>query len=151
VRISEVSRRSGIPATALRYYESIGLISARRTSNGYRQYDHDVLARLDLIEASKELDLPLDDIAAHLNTMQTSSCTDVRDNLQPLLAERLHQLDQKLARLKQLRQRLATADNALAACPDRSETCSTECVFAHRPERPAALRPPSPSETRDQN
>jgi DNA-binding transcriptional MerR regulator len=41
------------------------LITARRTTNGYREYE-DVLSRLDLIDASKELDLPLQTIAWHL-------------------------------------------------------------------------------------
>ncbi len=53
MRISEVSRRSGVSASALRYYESIGLISPQRARNGYRDYDAEVLSRLDLIEASK--------------------------------------------------------------------------------------------------
>ncbi|MBS3178790.1 MerR family DNA-binding transcriptional regulator [Pseudoclavibacter sp. Marseille-Q4354] len=34
MRISEVSKRSGISATALRYYESIGLVTPHRSSNG---------------------------------------------------------------------------------------------------------------------
>ncbi len=129
MRISEVSKRSGVSATALRYYESIGLITPRRSSNGYRVFDVDVLARLDLIEASKELGLPLEDIGQHLRMLDTASCTDVRDGLLPILAERVRQLDEKRARLDALRARLGRADHNLAACPDRDERCSTECIF----------------------
>jgi len=43
MRISEVSKRSGVAPTALRYYESIGLIAPGRTRNGYRDYDAAVL------------------------------------------------------------------------------------------------------------
>jgi len=132
VRISDVSKRSGVSATALRYYESIGLITPGRSGNGYRDYDADVLARLDLIESSKELGLPLEDIGRHLGTLETTSCTDVRDALRPLLAERVRQLDEKRARLDELRSRLDRADHDLAACPDRDELCSTECIFRTR-------------------
>lgn len=132
MQISDVSKRSGVSATALRYYESIGLITPGRGSNGYRDYDADVLARLDLIESSKELGLPLEDIGRHLRALETTSCTDVRDSLRPLLAERVRQLDAKRARLDELRSRLDHADHDLAACPDRDERCSTECIFRAR-------------------
>lgn len=129
MRISEVSRRSGIPATALRYYEKFGLISARRARNGYRDYDEDVLARLDLIEASKELGLPLAEIGQHLDVVQTRSCTEVRDSLRPLLARQLRLIEDKRARLDRLHRRLAAAEAGLAACPDRAERCASECAL----------------------
>lgn len=135
MRISEVSRRSGVPATALRYYETIGLITARRTSNGYRAYDEDILGRLDLIEASKELGLPLETIAQHLQVLQTQSCTDVRDRLLPLLQEQLRKIDDKRARLERLSNRLRAAEAGLAACPDSDDRCSTECALGATSER----------------
>ncbi|MBI4901291.1 MAG: MerR family transcriptional regulator [Actinobacteria bacterium] len=46
MRISQVARSTGIPTTTLRYYDSLGLIGARRESNGYRSYDETVLERL---------------------------------------------------------------------------------------------------------
>ena len=134
VRISEVSRRSGVPATALRYYETIGLIAARRAGNGYRDYDDDVLGRLDLIEASKELGLPLEQIVRHLDVLQTRSCTEVRDSLRPLLAEQLREIEEKRVRLESLGRRLRAADAGLAGCPDRDERCSSECAFSPRPD-----------------
>ncbi|KQQ51363.1 MerR family transcriptional regulator [Plantibacter sp. Leaf314] len=125
MRISEVSKRTGVAPTALRYYESIGLIAPGRTLSGYRDYDTAVLGRLDLVEASKELGLPFADIGRHLRSLEDDSCTDVRDQLRPLLAERVRQIDEKRARLDQ-------ADHGLAACPDRDDHCSTECVFRTR-------------------
>lgn len=134
VRISEVSRRSGVPATALRYYETIGLLTTRRSSNGYREYDEDVLGRLDLIEASKELGLPLEDIARHLDALQTRSCTEVRDRLRPLLAQQLRQIEEKRARLDRLSRRLRAAEAGLAHCPDRDDLCSSECALSPVPD-----------------
>lgn len=129
MRISEVSRRSGVPATALRYYETIGLITARRTSNGYRDYDEDVLGRLDLIEASKELGLPLEVVAEHLQVLQSKSCTEVRDTLRPLLSEQLRKIDEKRAHLEKLSARLRAAEAGLAACPDSDDRCSSKCAL----------------------
>lgn len=129
MRISEVSRRSGVPATALRYYETVGLITARRARNGYRDYDENVLGRLDLIEASKELGLPLEEIARHLDALQTRSCTEVRDSLRPLLVRQLRQIEEKRARLERLSRRLRAAGAGLASCPDRDELCSSECAL----------------------
>ncbi|MGV0108951.1 MerR family transcriptional regulator [Arthrobacter sp. CP30] len=136
MRISAVSQRSGVTTTALRYYESIGLITSRRALNGYRDYDSEVLNRLDLIEASKELGLPLEDIGRYLRSLDEESCTTVRDNLRPLLAERLRQLEEKRARLDALRVRLDQADQGLANCPDSDEHCSTECIFRARNAAP---------------
>ncbi|WP_380161992.1 MerR family transcriptional regulator [Kineococcus sp. R86509] len=132
MRIAEVARRSGLPATTLRYYESLGLLSVRRGPNGYRDYDYDsdVLTRLDLIEASKELGLSLEEVAGHLGVMGEGSCTQVRDHLHPLLVQQVARIEAKLVALEQLRHRLSTAEVALAGCPDRSESCATECVLA---------------------
>lgn len=144
MRISEVSRRSGISATALRYYESIGLIRPGRAGNGYREYDATTLQRLDLIEASKELGLPLTDIRSHLDSLDVDSCTAVRERLRPLLAERVRQIDEKRARLDALRARLDIADRGLEQCEDRDERCSTECIFRAYEGRAGGCSKPSP-------
>ena len=49
--VSDVSRRSGFAASALRYYESQGLIVASRTGGGQRRYQRGVLRRLAFIRA----------------------------------------------------------------------------------------------------
>ncbi|WP_378147060.1 MerR family DNA-binding transcriptional regulator [Cnuibacter sp. UC19_7] len=43
--IGELSRRSGVSARSLRYYEQHGLIEAERGANGYREYDEAAVAR----------------------------------------------------------------------------------------------------------
>ncbi len=46
--VSELSRRSGVPATTLRYYGQVGLLPSRRTKSGYRVYDeHELRPVLD--------------------------------------------------------------------------------------------------------
>ena len=63
MRIGELTERSGVPSTALRYYEQVGLLPApSRTSSGYRSYDADVLPRLKFIRAAQAVGLSLTDI-----------------------------------------------------------------------------------------
>jgi MerR family redox-sensitive transcriptional activator SoxR len=62
--IGEVARRSGAPVSALRYYESLGLISSTRTSGGQRRFARDVLRRVAVIQAGQRVGLSLSQIQA---------------------------------------------------------------------------------------
>lgn len=62
MRISEVTARSGVPATALRYYEELELSSSARAGKGYREYGPEVLERLGFISVAKKMDLDLTQI-----------------------------------------------------------------------------------------
>ena len=128
MRIAEVVRRSGVPATALRYYESVGLIEAWREPNGYRSYDAAVLDRLSFIEAAKQLDLPLTEIADLLTVVEGDTCSQVREAVHPKLEQRLHEVDRRLEALQRLRERLAAATTSVAACPDDGRSCRSECM-----------------------
>lgn len=128
VRISEVAARSGIPATTLRYYDSIGLLDARRDPNGYRIYDDDVFDRLTFVEAAKQLDLSLPEISELVRVVEGDTCTEVRDALYPKLTERLRAVDTHLANLRLLRSRLIAATRRVAACPDSPTSCRSECL-----------------------
>ncbi|KNC20001.1 transcriptional regulator [Arthrobacter sp. RIT-PI-e] len=129
MRISEVARKSGVPATTLRFYESAGLIAAGRSMNGYREYDEAVLERLSFIDGAKQLDLSLPEISDLLTVVEDESCTQVRETLRPKLAERLREVDERLAVLQRLRGRLAEANRNVTACPDSGRRCRTECAL----------------------
>jgi DNA-binding transcriptional MerR regulator len=130
VRISELSRRSGVPVTALRFYGSVGLIAAARGANGYRDYDESAVDRLTFIHGAKQLDLSLPEIVELLDVLEAESCTHVRETLRPKLDARLRDVDQRLAVLTKLRARLVDATGHVAACPDSGDRCRTECVLA---------------------
>lgn len=61
--VGEVAERSGFAASALRYYEEIGLIDAERTDGGQRRYERGVLRRLAFIAAARHVGLSLEEIA----------------------------------------------------------------------------------------
>ena len=64
--VSEVARRSGFAASALRYYEREGLIRATRTGGGQRRFERNVLRRLAFIRAARNVGLSLDEIRDEL-------------------------------------------------------------------------------------
>lgn len=64
--VSEVARRSGFAASALRYYEREGLIRATRTGGGQRRFERNVLRRLAFIRAARNVGLSLEEIRVEL-------------------------------------------------------------------------------------
>ncbi|HEX5479925.1 MAG TPA: redox-sensitive transcriptional activator SoxR [Dehalococcoidia bacterium] len=61
--ISELSGRSGVAPSALRYYESVGLIAADRTSGNQRRYRRSTLRRVAVIRAAQTMGVPLATVA----------------------------------------------------------------------------------------
>jgi MerR family redox-sensitive transcriptional activator SoxR len=62
IAIGELSARSGLAPSALRYYEDIGLIHSERTSGGRRRYRRATLRRLAFIRAAQTIGLSLDEV-----------------------------------------------------------------------------------------
>lgn len=64
--IGEVTRRSGVAASALRFYEERGLISSERAGSGHRRFRRPVLRRIAFIVFAQRVGLSLDEIGAEL-------------------------------------------------------------------------------------
>jgi MerR family transcriptional regulator, redox-sensitive transcriptional activator SoxR len=77
--IGEVATRSGLAASALRYYERQGLISASRTSGGTRRFDREVLRRVAFIRVAQRVGLSLDEIGEALATLPDGRTPTVAD------------------------------------------------------------------------
>jgi MerR family transcriptional regulator, redox-sensitive transcriptional activator SoxR len=69
ITIGELARRSGVATSALRFYESRGLISSTRTSGGQRRFARPTLRRVAFIQAAQRVGLSLDEIATALHTL----------------------------------------------------------------------------------
>ena len=100
--VSEVAHRSGFAASALRFYEREGLITASRTSGGQRRYRRGVLRRLAFIRAARNVGLSLDEVAAAL-----ASLPDARNPTKADWTRLSHswrgRLDEQIAALTKLR------------------------------------------------
>ncbi|OPG11332.1 redox-sensitive transcriptional activator SoxR [Microbispora sp. GKU 823] len=69
--LSEVVRRTGVPASALYFYERKGLIVTERNASNQRLYPRHMIRRVSLIIVAKRLSIPLTDVAAVFATLPT--------------------------------------------------------------------------------
>lgn len=67
--IGDLARRSGVATSALRFYESRGLIAAERTAGRQRRYSRATLRRVAFIHAAQRVGLTLDEIAVALRQL----------------------------------------------------------------------------------
>jgi DNA-binding transcriptional MerR regulator len=144
--ISELSARSGVPTSTLRYYEAEGLLPAGRASNGYRVYGPAAADRLAFIAQAKHLDLPLSSVRELVDAWESEPCQSVRAKYRPMLAERAAEVDERRAALGVLRATLATAVERLDMLPDRDEPCDGRCTDLGRAhsDLPVVAAEPAP-------
>jgi MerR family transcriptional regulator, copper efflux regulator len=147
LRISQLAERSGVPATTLRFYETVGLLPADRTPSGYRVYDETAVERLDFIGAAKQLGLPLEEIADLLQVWANGSCAQVRADLQPRVATRIAEAEERSAELSAFVATLQRALEHLDALPDRAGRCDPDCGFLG-PQPSGSAAPVVPHHTR---
>jgi MerR family transcriptional regulator, redox-sensitive transcriptional activator SoxR len=105
--IGELSRRSGVSQSALRFYERQGLIAAERTNGNQRRYPSVTLRRVALVQAGKAAGIPLERIRQALETLPAGRPPTKRD-WQRLSASWGRELDERIATLEAIRTRLTT-------------------------------------------
>jgi len=103
--IGEVARRTGVAASALRFYEQAGLITAARTDGNQRRYERATLRRIAFIQAGKAAGIPLAEIQAALDRLPSTRAPNRRD--WEALSQRWREdLDRRIDTLAALRDRL---------------------------------------------
>jgi DNA-binding transcriptional MerR regulator len=107
--IGELSRRTGVGAHLLRYYEAQGLLEPRRGGNGYREYDDDAVLTVVQIRRLLQAGLSTDDIryllpCASGTAPEIEPCGDLVD----FFRERLDDIDTRIDALTQSREALTT-------------------------------------------
>ncbi|MFI0355128.1 MerR family transcriptional regulator [Actinomadura sp. 9N407] len=114
--IAEVAERSGLAPSALRFYESRGLIASAGRNGLRRTYRPDVLDRLGLIACARGAGFTIAEIA----TFVLARPTDVE--LRARMADKARAIDDDIARLVRMRDGLRHASTCthapLVACPD---------------------------------
>ena len=96
--IGQLAARGGIAASALRFYESQGLLHDHRTDSGQRRYLRDTLRRVAFIKAAQEVGLSLEDIRSAFEVLPTdhnateADWTALAERWQAMLAERMRLL-----------------------------------------------------------
>ncbi len=121
--IGQLARITGIAAKNIRYYESIGLLPCpERTMNGYRRYKQADVNRLTLLRRLRLLGVPLADLSPLLTGASEARCSEVLQEILPLVARKLATLDREIADLQQLRVQVEQYQHQLTVChPDEQE------------------------------
>ena len=102
ITIGEAAKRSGVAASALRYYEERGLIESERAGSGHRRYPRAVLRRISFIVFAQRIGLTLDEIAAELSRLPGDTVPTGRDWAR-LSGTWRKRIDNRIAELERLR------------------------------------------------
>jgi len=105
--IGEVAERSGVAASALRFYDRRGLIGTTRTDGNQRRFDRSVLRRIAFIQAGRAAGITLTEIGAALEGLPTHRTPSRRD-WERLSKGWREDLDARIETLQALRNRLST-------------------------------------------
>jgi MerR family transcriptional regulator, redox-sensitive transcriptional activator SoxR len=131
--ISEVARRSGVAASALRFYEERGLIASERAGSGHRRYPRAVLRRIAFVVFAQRIGLTLDEISAELGKLPPDRAPNRRD-WSRLSSGWTARIDERIAELERLRA-------GLTECIGCGCLSLERCQFANPQDRAAKLGP----------
>ncbi len=133
ITITELSARSGVPSSALRFYESLGLIESERTAGNHRRYPRAVLRRVSVIRAAQALGLSLQEIASALAALPEGR-TPTPEDWEAMAAAWGKDLDSRIAQLQKLRDDLSGCIGCGCLSLDR-------CSLFNREDRAGANGP----------
>jgi MerR family redox-sensitive transcriptional activator SoxR len=103
--IGQVSGRTGVAASALRYWEDLGLIQSVRTAGNQRRYERATIRRVSFIRAAQRVGLTLEEIGSALGTLPGGRTPTAQDwaRLSGVWRSRL---DEQIRRIERLRDQL---------------------------------------------
>lgn len=100
--IGDLSVRSGVAPSALRYYERMGLIQSRRTSGNQRRYEPAQLRRVAFIRIAAQVGLSLEEIREALQSLPDAR-TPTKSDWERLSRRWRTRIDERIALLQRLR------------------------------------------------
>lgn len=100
--IGEVAKRAGVETSALRYYESVGLIGAPKRVSGQRRYDASVLDRLEVLRLAKEAGFTLAEVRTLFDGFDSG--TPPSDVWQSMARKKLPDVERLIARAEAMKQ-----------------------------------------------
>jgi len=100
--IADVARRSGVAASALRFYEQRGLIASDRTGAGHRRFPRAVLRRIAFIVFAQKVGLTLDEVATELDRLPANRVPE-RADWAKLSSRWTRRIDERIAELERVK------------------------------------------------
>jgi MerR family transcriptional regulator, redox-sensitive transcriptional activator SoxR len=131
--ITEVARRSGVAASALRFYEQRGLIRSERSGSGHRRFPRAVLRRIAFLVFAQRVGLTLDEISAELAKLPYDHAPEGEDWAR-LSSGWTARIDERIAQLQRMR-------GGLIKCIGCGCLSLEQCRFANPGDRAARLGP----------
>ena len=131
--ISEVSKRSGVASSALRFYEGRGLIESERSGSGHRRYDRSVLRRIAFVVFAQRVGLSLEEIGQELAKLPADRVPNRRD-WDRLSTTWRSRIEERIAELERLRAGLTECIGCGCLSLDR-------CKLANPNDRAAGFGP----------
>ncbi|MGH2918480.1 MAG: redox-sensitive transcriptional activator SoxR [Solirubrobacteraceae bacterium] len=131
--IGEVSRRSGVAASALRFYEQRGIIESERAGSGHRRYARPALRRIAFIVFAQRVGLTLDEIGTELRKLPPDRAPNKRD-WSRLSRGWTARIDDRIAELERLKA-------GLTECIGCGCLSLARCKLANPHDRAARLGP----------
>ncbi|MEX1038766.1 MAG: heavy metal-responsive transcriptional regulator [Acidimicrobiia bacterium] len=132
MRIGELARHTGVATKTLRFYEESGVLpEPDRDANGYRNYNHEFVDRINFVKDAQSAGLTLKEIAniLELRDRGESTCQHTVELLDYHLAD----LDRQIAELERTRAHLVTMtrrarrmDPAECLDPNRCQTIASK-------------------------
>jgi MerR family transcriptional regulator, redox-sensitive transcriptional activator SoxR len=105
--IGELSERTGVATSALRFYEAEGLISSTRSEGGQRRFTRDAIRRVSFVLVAQQVGLSLEEIGESLRSLPGHRTPNQRD-WQELSNSWRPRIDSRIAMLERLRDRLGS-------------------------------------------
>ena len=131
--IGEVSKRSGVASSALRFYEERGLIASERAGSGHRRYARAVLRRVAFIVFAQRIGLTLDEIGTALAKLPPDRAP-TRGDWSRLSRAWTSRIDERIAELQRLKA-------GLTECIGCGCLSLERCRLANPGDRAARLGP----------
>ncbi len=103
--VGELSARSGVPVSALHFYERRGLIRSHRTSGNQRRYERETLRRLSIIRMAQELGISLAEVGASLGKVSAGHAP-TKDDWVAISGGWKEKLDRRITLMTRLRDEL---------------------------------------------
>lgn len=119
MKIGELARRAGVTTKAVRYYESAGLLDARRLTNGYRDFVERDVELVSQIRDLVALGVRVEDARPFVDCLLAGNTSgdDCPASVDAYL-EALRELDDRLAQLRQRREALVTLIDRAGGCAE---------------------------------
>ena len=124
MRVSELAQRAGVAASAIRFYESVGVLPpAPRQPNGYREYGEQDLCRVRVLASLRALGLELEESAHLADLCSKGDCDEMEEQLVPTIARRRAELAAARAEIEHVDEELARLERAIRSDEPQKTLC----------------------------